>query len=147
MEEKKYKQLLERKKKNRIRSYNRHLINRKEKITSYKQKDFLSEIRFSNRCGSHLNCFRYFKNNSKKHEITKFLVFLTLRDWNHDVFTEAIFLNGCRADIIDVSEGIIYEIINTEKEKSLKEKIKNYPNIFEVRRIDANKEFEEKMLL
>ena len=105
---------------------------------------FLNEVRSSNRIGSHVNCFRFFPNNSDTHENTKFEVFKKLRKLNHDVLVEAIFLNGSRCDLLDINTGVIYEIIHTEKETEVKEK--NYPSCFGIVIIKAN-EFDEMAIL
>jgi len=131
-------------KQSRERSFQRHQANVKNQFRS---RDCLNEVRFSNRSGSHVNCYRYGANNTDEHEDMKFQVFKQLRKWGHDVLTEAIFENGKRADIIDIDEGIIYEVTHTETEKMLEEKIENYPDIFEVRRVKAAQEFKEELLL
>lgn len=97
---------------------------------------FLNEVRTNNRIGSHVNCFRYFPNNTDDHEDTKYQVFKKLRKLNHDVLVEAIFNNGSRCDILDLTEGIIYEIIKTEKREDVKKK--NYPSCFGIEIIEAS---------
>ncbi len=98
---------------------------------------FLNEVRSSNRSGSHVNCFRYFPNNSDEHEDTKFKVFKLLRKLNHNVLVEPIFNNGSRCDILDISLGVIYEVIHSEKETEVKNK--NYPSCFGIVIIKSNK--------
>jgi len=71
---------------------------------------------------------------------------MKLKEWGHEFYTEAIFEpSGLRADVIDADEGIVYEVYQTEGMESLKRKAQNYP--LEVRFVDANVDFEEKMLL
>lgn len=120
-----------------------------KKITHNKQREWLNTLRFANRSGSHINCFRgtYYEGKSDAHEDTKYEVYKQLRKWGHDVIVEAIFNNGSRCDVLDLTQGIIYEVTFSETTKMLSEKIKKYPGIFEVRQIDATKEFNEKMLL
>jgi hypothetical protein len=128
------------------RAYERH----KAKKFNSKQaqiNEAMNEIRFSNRSGSHINCIRIFPNNTLEHEMTKFKVCWTLRKWGYDFITEAIFKNNKRADVIDVSNGIIYEILKSEKEEELVDKTETYPEIFEIRKVDANVEFKEEVLL
>lgn len=45
----------------------------------------------------------------------------------HDFLTEAIFLNGSRCDVFDITEGVVYEIVHSETEEQLREKIMKYP--------------------
>jgi len=45
----------------------------------------------------------------------------------HLVITEAKFKNGCRADILDLTAGIAYEIVKSESMGSISEKRKKYP--------------------
>ena len=41
-------------------------------------------------------------------------------------------MNGSRADVVDLSGGVIYEVLCSEKEESYDEKVKKYPEEFEV---------------
>ena len=101
---------------------------------------YLNTIRFSNRSGSHVGCFRYWKGNTPEHEFTKFLVYSILVEEGYEVIVEPIFEGtNRRADLIDLSRGIIFEVLGSETLEEAKEKVKNYPPCFEVRFIDANK--------
>ncbi len=76
----------------------------------------------------------------------KFEICMQLKKWGHEFYTEAIFdESGLRADVIDADEGVVYEVYQTEGMESLKRKARQYP--LEVRFVDANQQFEEKMLL
>lgn len=79
-------------------------------------------VRVSNR---KLNKFRTFVNNTNNHEIAKLIVFLELRRKKHNLITEAIFLNGQRADILDLTAGFAIEILGTETEEMCNKK--TYP--------------------
>jgi len=64
-------------------------------------------------------------NNTIHHEIVKAVVCVILNKHNRHFYTEGIFKNKSRADIIDIDEMTIIEILNTEtKEQLLK---KEYP--------------------
>jgi len=147
MDPDKLKKMAERQKANKQKSYDRHLANIKN-TDQYRLRDFLNELKFSNRTGSHIDCFRGSPGGeTDKHLDMKYNVWKQLRKWGHDVFTEAIFNNGKRADVIDMTTGIIYEITHTETLKELQAKVENYPDIFEVRQIKADQEFKEELLL
>ena len=146
MNEEKYQKLMERAKINRAKSYNKHLANLQDK-PEYRLRTALNTIRISNRSGSHLNDFRFNPNNSDEHEDTKYRIFKILRRNNIPVFVEPIFENDSRCDILDLLNFICYEVTFSETEEKLKEKIKKYPDIFTVVRIDAKKQFEEKEIL
>lgn len=147
MKQEKYEKLKRKARESKQRAYKKHLEKQKGSDW-YKKKESLNELRFSNKSGSHINCFRGSVGaESPEHLDTKYKVWKKLREWEHDIIVEAIFKNGKRADIIDLSEAIIYEITHSETEEELKEKTKSYPEVFEIRRIDANKEFEEDDLL
>ena len=118
-------------------------MNKKQYTTENKN---LSLLRFSNKSGSHINCIRIFKNNSKEHEKRKIEVSLELLKRNKKFITEAIFKNDKRADIFNITDSIVYEILYNEKLEEAKEKTKSYPQELEVRFIDAKKKFEEKDL-
>lgn len=110
---------------NRLKSYKRHLEKQKEKF--FKINNNLDLVRFSNRSGSHMNCFRFFNGESKKHILKKLEICIELKNKNHKFLTEAIFKNGYRCDVLDLSDGVIYEILNSENDKDFEEKVKNYP--------------------
>jgi len=142
----KLKQRAEKAKAAKQRSYERHL-NREKSSSEYRKKDALQEIKFSNKSGSHINCFRG-GGESDEHLDMKYQVWKQLRKWKHDCIVEPIFVNyPARADILDLDTCIIYEILKSETEKMLVAKEDYYPPLFEIRKIDANKPFNEKMLL
>ena len=49
--------------------------------------------------------------------------------------TEAIFNNNSRADLVDLSSGVIYEILFSEKDEDCDKKVKNYPKKFRIIKI------------
>ena len=73
-----------------------------------------------------INKFKINLNNTWEHELAKFKLFWELRKQGHDLVVEGIFLNGQRADLTDVTDGTIFEILKTETVKKAKEKIKSY---------------------
>jgi len=117
------------------RAYLRHLAKLKEKCFSVSNN--LNYIRFSNR---KLNCLRWHNNESYSHILKKLDICISLKNSNHDFITEGIFINNSRADIIDLTDGIIYEILVSEEEKDFYEKIKKYPNNFKVIKVKVNSE-------
>ncbi len=101
-------------------------MNYKQKLL--RKREVLNLIRFSNRSGSHTQCIRLNCNNTWEHELKKFEICWKLLKEKKEFLTEAIFLNGKRADIIDLSgEGKVIEVLHSESFESFKEKIKNYP--------------------
>jgi len=112
------------------RAYQNHIRKLKEKYFSVNEN--LQFIRFSNR---KLNCLRWHNNESKEHILKKLEICIELKRLKHDFITEAIFNNGFRADVIDLSDSIIYEILCSEEEKDFYEKIKKYPKCFRVIKI------------
>jgi len=101
--------------------------------------EILSLIRFSNKSGSHTNCFRGpGKVLLDPHETTKYLVYSYLRAQGHNVITEPIFIKeSFRPDIIDLDTGICYEILHSETEEKFKEKQAKYPENLEIRKIKS----------
>jgi hypothetical protein len=144
--DKKYQHRLELAKASRARSFKKRIEKMKDS-TDYRIMDALAEIRPGNQSGSHRNCFRGAPGaETDEHLDMKYNVWKTLRKWKHEVMVEAIFNNGKRADIIDLSTCIIFEITYSETEEMLAEKTLAYPEIFEIRRIDAKLPFNEKLL-
>jgi len=81
---------------------------------------------------NHCGCFRINKHNSVEHENKKYEVYYELRTLGHELITEAEFKTGGRCDILDLTDGTIIEILHSETEKELKEKIKKYPSFLPV---------------
>ena len=65
---------------------------------------------------------------------------ISLKNSNHDFITEAIFNNNSRADVVDLTDGVIYEILCSETEENFEEKIKKYPINFKVIKVKVNSE-------
>ena len=93
-----------------------------------------TQIRQSNRCGCHNGCFRLNSHNSDAHEDVKYQIYKKLIKQGYDVWTEAIFLDGSRADIVAIKEGKghIIEIMHSETEIKMLEKKEKYPVDFEI---------------
>jgi len=64
------------------------------------------------------------------HFMKKCEVFYSLRKLGHDVITEAIFEKGGRADIVDLNQGVVYEILHTESRERFNQKKKTYPSCY-----------------
>lgn len=111
------------------RAYERQIERAKEKYAYIENSNL---IRFSNRCGSHINCFRFSLSENREHIIKKLDICIEVLSKGHKFITEGIFNNGSRCDVIDLNDGVVYEIMNTEDEKKFEEKIKKYPEILEV---------------
>lgn len=79
----------------------------------------------------HRGCIRVYKNNTPEHEQAKYEKCMELLRQGHDFITEAEFedqkIFKKRCDIVDLDEGIIYEIVHSEKADSIEEKRKQYP--------------------
>ena len=95
-----------------------------------KRNDAMRKIRMSNKVGSHRNCIRINVNNSFEHEITKLRICYDLIKSGKEVFTEAIFDNGSRADILVLDDHKVIEVLCSEKEKDCLEKANKYPDLF-----------------
>ena len=101
-----------------------------------------NSIRISNR---NRNCLKWSKNETFEHIFRKFQIAYVLSKQGKEFYSECIFENGSRADLINSDELIIYEVYHTEKpEKSTKELY--YPPIFEIRFVSAGGEFTEVMI-
>ena len=91
------------------------------------KRELLNKIRYTNRSGSHINCIRLSHANTWQHELKKVEVCWELLKQKKEFITEAIFENGSRADILNLTDGIVIEILHTETVEKFKEKIKKYP--------------------
>ncbi len=88
------------------------------------ERHCLNLVRISNRVGSHVGCVRI-GSESREHFIKKAEVCFDLKKRGHLFVSEGIFKDGQRADIIDLTEGYIYEILKSETDIMLKKK--SYP--------------------
>ena len=100
-----------------------------------KINESLSELRFSNKSGSHLNCIRLNPSskgphNDKMIELCKGYLALGI-----PFITEAVFENGKRCDILLPATFEIIEVLNTETDEEFKEKIKSYPDLFGITKV------------
>ena len=96
---------------------------RKQEI---ERRKIVNLIRASNR---HRDCLKCTRNESEAHIRKKFEVYLKLLKDGWEVYSEAIFKSGKRADIIAIreGEGICVEVLESEKYSDCLEKLKNYP--------------------
>ena len=103
------------------------------------RNDASRTIRYSNRIGSHRNCIRINIANSIEHEIAKLRICYNLIKGGKEVFTEAIFDNGSRADIVVLDDHKVIEVLNSEKELDCLEKFEKYPALFVLEMVRVNK--------
>ena len=90
------------------------------------QKKIISDLAHST------NNFAVNCHNSFEHESAKLKEFMRLKQLGHKVLTEAKFKNGSGiTDIIDLTTGIITEILWTETLEEAKKKVEKYPDYFE----------------
>jgi len=124
------------------RNYVKHLNNLESKRSKTlfnavrKVKDVAETSLWSS---SHDNCFRCTvgKGESPRHIKKKFERWLYWREFGATVFTELRLKNGRRPDLIvclNNGDVFIEEIVESEKEKSIIDKRKDYP--FEIRAIE-----------
>lgn len=73
------------------------------------------------------NCLRWGSGETDNHISTKLEVCKALKSKGHDFISEAIFLAGDRADVVDLVEGIVYEVVDSESEESIDNKKSRYP--------------------
>ena len=71
---------------------------------------------------------RYDISNSFEHECKKLEICMELRAQGHFLVTECHFKNGSGiADVFDLNDGIAYEIVKSESDKSIQNKKDKYP--------------------
>lgn len=105
----------------------RYLIERKNKEL----------IRISN---LKLNCLRWSSVEKKEHILKKLEIGMWLKKNKFNFITEAIVSKtGVKMDVFDITRGICFEVLNSEREEACLEKTLNYPDV-EIRMIRADKE-------
>lgn len=105
---------------------------KRQKEKFFRVSNNLKLIRFSNRSGSHINCFRFFSGENRMHIFKKLEICMELKNKKHEFITEAIFENGSRCDVLDLTDGVIYEVLNSETDEEFEKKIKKYPMELEI---------------
>lgn len=99
-------------------------------MKNYSRSNYLkSFIEFNSLTGNKSNMFCINKNESKEHRNKKFEICCELIDNGFEAFTEVIFKDKSRADIVcfdNKGNGKIIEIAKSEKEKSIKNKLNKY---------------------
>ena len=73
------------------------------------------------------NCVRLNASNTKEHEIAKCKLCWQLLQEEKEFVTEAVFLNGKRADIFVLDTGDVIEVLHSETMVMAKKKIADYP--------------------
>lgn len=73
------------------------------------------------------NVVKLSKHETFDHKLAKCLTCIELSENGKNFITEAIFSNGKRADVIDLSTGDVIEILSSEKEESIEKKREEYP--------------------
>jgi hypothetical protein len=137
MNEEQYKKSIERKKQSQQKSFERQK-NKRFISKEYLRNKALDEISFSNKSGSYINHFRGSPGQeTPAHIDTKYEVWKELRKKKHDVIVEAIFKNGSRADILDITGMRVYEILSSETKTMCEKKKDYYPEMFDIVMIDA----------
>jgi len=119
----------------KLRAYKKHLLKQREENPYFKIRQNLNRVRMSNRIGGQTNTLRWSAGETKEHILKKLEICMELKEWKHEFLTEAIFKNGTRADILDLTEGTIYEILCSETEEKYEQKIKNYPQELKIIKI------------
>ena len=99
-------------------------------------------IRMSNRKA---NVLAWGAGETDAHIQMKLEICKWLKRNNKEFYTEAIFNNGQRADIVNADDGVIYEVLESEELSSIIKKRKTYP--LEIITVDANQAFDEKLIL
>lgn len=63
---------------------------------------------------------------------------MDLKENEHEFLSEAIFKTGKRCDVLDLSDGTIYEILHTETDAMFEEnKVEKYPDEFRLIKVKA----------
>lgn len=151
MDNQKLQFMMEKQKANKIKSYQNHLNNLKNKkertldFGLYKLKQQCNIMKWS---GSHKNCFRAsvsydFEAESEEHIDAKFKSWKEERRLGRAVFCEVELKDGSIPDqIIVCPSGYIFikEFVNSEEEKSIERKKQHYPFEIQVIKIKNNGE-------
>jgi len=84
------------------------------------------------------NCLKFYSNETYNHKRKKFELFVRLQKEGYNpIFSECIFFNGKRADLLAIKEGRGkgFEILESETDKQLAKKLLGYPKLVEWYRV------------
>jgi len=76
-----------------------------------------------------VNKVKISSSNTYTHEIVKTFICYLLRKNKCNFITEGIFENGGRCDVFDITNGIIYEVLYSEKVSNITNKKSYYPDV------------------
>ena len=101
-------------------------MNSRQKEMEYRAR--LNEFEPMNRqLGAFRGTFRA-DGSTDPHEDKKYALWKDLRRQGHDVLTEAVFTQGRgRADLVDLTDGSIFEVLHSESREECKKKAEKYP--------------------
>jgi len=105
--------------------------------TMRRRNDIARLVRSSNACGSHRNCVRINVGNTLAHEFKKLEMAYHLIRAGHEVFTEAEFATGGRADVLDLDTAEVIEVLASESEDEAQVKARKYPPQLRVSTVKA----------
>lgn len=91
-----------------------------------KRKDIMSKVKKHNG----VNCVKCWGGTTKKHFMVISEICYYINSIGFEFYTEVEFNKGGRADIFAISpeaEGIIIEVLHSEKEEKFLKKLKKYP--------------------
>ena len=113
-------------------------IKMKTKDAERRSEEFLSK-----RFRRDYNSVRLNSHNTLDHELAKTkLSYFLIRNGNK-ILTEVVFDNGSRADILDLSNMVVYEILHSEKIEEALKKREYYPEVFEIVNLTSKEVLEE----
>jgi hypothetical protein len=73
------------------------------------------------------NVIKVSQGNTIEHELAKFLISWELMQNDSLIVTEAMFKHGGRADVLELTTGTVYEILNSETKERFEAKKCYYP--------------------
>lgn len=112
-------------------------------IKTKTQERINKNLRFIRRSNRDLGVLRWGRKETTNHVVTKLLVALAIQKKHGEescFMTEAIMLDGNRADVLDLVEGIAFEITESEGSESIERKKREYPYTVVAIRAGASKE-------
>ena len=94
-----------------------------------------------------INAIKISAANTDEHELMKYLICRQLCKEGKEFITEVYFTGSKRhCDILILDDFKVVEILGTETEEECREKIKNYPDVFEKILVKANQKWNEKLI-
>ncbi len=107
-------------------------------MAGFSRNIILAMSTFSKAYRLNRDCVKINAHNTLRHEKRKFEVCWWLKSQGKEFYTEVIFNNNRRADIVCPETLTIYEVLASETKEECLKKVRDYPGCFTIVFVDSS---------